>query len=194
MKALSLQFDSNDAKKLAIGSTVLVAHFRVIVNEYAGEMVSEAESDLNRIAAIHTNTIMKHLNNNIPEIKERLDQLRRSYDAEKRMKATEKYEEQLLQFRRATGSTDILPINLSQRIEEVLEPEEPIVVSNEQKVMVAELLLGLKDIVKNSFQRFKNKMKTVLKLSTLQKAVLQELPPPNIDEDIDFIIKVLNKV
>lgn len=190
MKALSLQFDSTDTKKLAIGSTVLVAHFRVIMNEFAGEMVTEAETDLNRIAAYHCNTIMKHLNNHIPEIKERLDELRRAYDAEKRIKANEKYEQQLLEIR---GRNDILPINLSQRVEEVLEPEEPVVIS-EQKVMVSELLQGLKEIVKTSFQRFKYKLKAVFKLTPIQKAVLQELPTPNIDEDIDFIIKFLNKV
>ena len=197
MKSISLQFDSSDCKKLAIGNTVLMQHFRVIVNEFAPDMVSEAEHELNQMAANYSSLIIKHLNTKIPEIQVRLEELQKQYQHEKRMKAAEKYEVEVKNLNRGRSFSDSIPINISQKVltvDDSFEEDESTMVSNEKVVVVVELLKGLKDVLKTSFERYKLKLKTVLKLNSIQKYTLGEIPVPNVDDDVDFIIKLINKI
>ena len=194
MKSINLQFDSSDARKLAVG-TILVQHFRIIVNEFASDMVTNAENEMNQLASIHSANIMKHLNSKLPEIRKRLSELQKQYEADKHKKAIEKYSMKVKEFRGRTLS-DVLPMNISQRIEEVVEVDSgsDTLIDSEKVIASIELLHGLKDIVKSNFNRFKSKMRAVLGLTTIQKAKLQEVPVPSLDDDIDFIIKLLSHV
>lgn len=195
MKSITLQFDATDARKLAVG-TILMQHFRIILSEFAPDMVTNAENELNQLASIHTSNILKHLNSRLPEIRKRLNELQRQYETEKQIKAMEKYSIQVKEIRNRSSS-DMLPLNISQRVEEVIEVDSgssDALIDSEKVIASIELLHGLKDIVKSNFNRFKSKMRAVLGLNTIQKAKLQELPVPSLDDDIDFIIKLLSHV
>lgn len=195
MKTIALQFDSSDARKLAV-SSILVQHFRIIVNEFASDMVINAENELNQLASTHASNILKHLNAHIPEVRKRLSELQKQYETDKQIKAIEKYSIQVKEIR-GRSSSDVLPLNISQRIDEVVDVDSGSsddLIDSEKVIASIELLQGLKDIVKSNFNRFKSKMRAVLGLNTIQKARLQELPVPSLDEDIDFIIKLLSHV
>jgi phosphoenolpyruvate synthase/pyruvate phosphate dikinase len=195
MKSITLQFDATDARKLAVGS-ILMQHFRIIISEFAPDMVTNAENELNQLASMHTSNILKHLNSRLPEIRKRHNELLKQYEIDKQIKAMEKYSIQVKEIRGRSAS-DMLPLNLSQRIDDVIDVDSgssDALVDSEKVIASIELLHGLKDIVKSNFNRFKSKMRAVLGLNTIQKAKLQELPVPSLDDDIDFIIKLLSHV
>jgi hypothetical protein len=159
-------------------------------------MVTNAENELNQLASMHTSNILKHLNSRLPEIRKRHNELLKQYEIDKQIKAMEKYSIQVKEIRGRSAS-DMLPLNLSQRIDDVIDVDSgssDALVDSEKVIASIELLHGLKDIVKSNFNRFKSKMRAVLGLNTIQKAKLQELPVPSLDDDIDFIIKLLSHV